>query len=211
MHNTCLTSGEGFSKTYGGKNLVVVDIGGRSVNGSLRSCFINQGMKFICVDMEPDPSVDIVVIPGDKLPFEDASVDLVISTSCFEHDPCFWMTFREMCRITKVGGFIYVNAPSNGPFHGFPGDNWRFYRDASQALAYWSCKKIGNEPIFPCKVEEMFFIEPKGDVWRDFVTVWQRTDEITDSIVLSEEIIIKEGKLKKYIQEAGFTITEFKR
>lgn len=211
MHNTSSASGEGFSKTYGGDNLTVVDIGGRSVCGSLRSFFESRNMKFICVDLEPHESVDLVVKPGEPLPLEDGSVDLVISTSCFEHDPCFWMTFREMCRITKLGGFIYVNAPSNGPYHGFPGDNWRFYRDASQALAYWSCKKIGNEPVYPCKVEEMFFIEPSGDVWRDFVTIWQRTEELTDSIVLSEEIISKQGKLRTYIEQAGFKITEFKR
>ena len=46
-------------------------------------------MKFVCIDMEADPSVDILVQPGEKLPFEDGSVDLIVSTSCFEHDPCF--------------------------------------------------------------------------------------------------------------------------
>jgi len=48
-----------------------------------------KGMKYVCIDMEADASVDIVVPPGEKLPFEDGSVDLIVSTSCFEHDPCF--------------------------------------------------------------------------------------------------------------------------
>ena len=62
--------------------------------------------------MEADPSVDIVTPPGDKLPFGDSYVDLIVSTSCFEHDPCFWMTFKEMTRIIKPSGYIYINAPT---------------------------------------------------------------------------------------------------
>jgi hypothetical protein len=32
-------------------------------------------MKFVCIDMEADASVDIVIPPGEKLPFKDGSVD----------------------------------------------------------------------------------------------------------------------------------------
>ena len=56
-----------------------------------------------------------------------------VSTSCFEHDPIFWLTFKEIARVTKVDGFVYVNAPSNEVYHGYPGDNWRFYKDAPAA------------------------------------------------------------------------------
>jgi hypothetical protein len=89
MHDTSLISGRAFSESYGISNGLVVDIGGRNVNGSLRSFFETKGMKFVCVDMESDSSVDVVVHPGERLPFDDGSVDLVVSTSCFEHDPCF--------------------------------------------------------------------------------------------------------------------------
>ena len=74
-------------------------------------------MNFICVDIEKDRSVDVVVVPGEKLPFANGSVDLVVSTSCFEHDPCFWITFREIARVLKKGGYFYINAPSNGVYH----------------------------------------------------------------------------------------------
>ena len=96
MHFTSLKSGQAFSESYGIKNGIVVDIGGRNVNGSLRAFFEKLGMKFICIDMESDPSVDIIVPPGENLPFEVGSVDLIVSTSCFEHDPCFWLTFKEI-------------------------------------------------------------------------------------------------------------------
>lgn len=183
-----MASGKIFAQLYGGPNKVVLDIGGRNVNGSLRKFFEDAGMKYICVDMEEDSSVDIVVKPGVALPFENASIDLIVSTSCFEHDPCFWITFKEMTRVTKVGGFIYVNAPTNGVYHCFPGDNWRFYSDAGQALSYWSSYKFSDETIFPAKVIETFHILPKNDIWTDFVCVWERSEELQTSIVVSEDV-----------------------
>ena len=50
-----------------------------------------------------------------------------------------------MTRIIKPSGYIYINAPTTGHYHCYPGDNWRFYSDAGQALAYWSGKQISNE------------------------------------------------------------------
>lgn len=204
MHETSLISGKAFANSYGLQNGLVVDIGGRDVNGSLRPFFEEKGMKYICVDMEADPSVDIVVHPSEKLPFEDASVDLIVSTSCFEHDPCFWLTFREMTRIIKPTGYIYVNAPTSGQYHTFPGDNWRFYSDAGQALAYWSGVQMSNENIYPVKVIETFNI--LGNIWNDFVCVWKRVD-ITNAeknITVSEEILNNVGILEKTINNLGF-------
>lgn len=196
MHDTSLISGNLFSIVYGGSGKVVIDVGGQNVNGSLRDFFIGNGMKYICVDMVSHPSVDIVIKPGDKLPFEDQSVDLVVSTSCFEHDPIFWMTFKEMCRIVKLDGFIYINAPSNGVYHTYPGDNWRFYSDAGQALAYWSGIQISNETIYPVKVIESFHILPINHKWIDFVCVWQRVDTKENNFIISQDIINNIGPLE---------------
>jgi SAM-dependent methyltransferase len=203
MHYTALKSGESFSASYGIPNGLVIDIGGQNVNGSLRSTFEMKGMKYICIDMEAHPSVDIVVLPGEKLPFEDGSVDLIVSSSCFEHDPCFWMTFKEMTRIIKQSGYIYVNAPSTGPYHCYPGDNWRFYSDAGQALAFWSGKQIANETIYPVKVVETFNV--LGETWNDFVCVWQRVnvENIEKNITVSDEIINNIGALEKAINSCG--------
>jgi hypothetical protein len=169
MHHTALKSSESFSASYGIPNGLVIDIGGRNVNGSLRSTF------------------------------EDGSVDLIVSTSCFEHDPCFWMTFKEMTRIIKQSGYIYINAPSTGPYHCHPGDNWRFYSDAGQALAFWSGKQIANETIYPVKIVETFNVV--GEKWNDFVCVWQRVniENIEKNITVSDEIINNIGVLEKTI------------
>jgi predicted SAM-dependent methyltransferase len=151
--------------------------------------------------MEADASVDIVIPPGEKLPFEDGSVDLIVSTSCFEHDPCFWLTFKEMTRIIKPSG--YINAPTTGPYHTYPGDNWRFYSDAGQALAYWSGKQISNETIYPVKVVETFNV--LGNVFNDFVCVWQRVnvENIEKCITVHNEIINNIGILEQTINNYG--------
>ena len=49
-----------------------------------------------------------------------------------------------MCRLVKPGGYIYINAPSTGPYHGYPTDNWRFYLDSWKALQKWAIKNNYN-------------------------------------------------------------------
>jgi len=154
-------------------------------------------MKYISVDLEEHSSVDIVVKPYERLPFETGSIDMVVSTTCFEHDPCFWITFKELCRILKLGGYIYINAPSNGCYHKYPGDNWRFYSDAGQALAFWASKQLENEEIFPVKVLETFHILPINDQWIDFVCIFERVNETTNEFIISEEVSNSIGLLKQ--------------
>jgi SAM-dependent methyltransferase len=202
MHDTASIAGEAFADVYGGPGKIVIDLGGKNVNGSLRSFFANRGMTFISVDLEDDASVDIVVKPCEKLPFEDGSIDLIVSTSCFEHDPCFWMTFKEMTRLVKPGGFIYVNAPTIGPYHCYPGDNWRFYSDAGQALAYWSGIQVSTEIVYPVKVVETFHMV--DNYWNDFVCVWQRVDGPETNITVSSEIVNEIGLLEQRIHDQGF-------
>ena len=83
-------------------------------------------------------NVDLLMDDPHKFPLEDDAVDVVVSTSCLEHDTLFWLTFDEMVRVVKPGGLLYINVPSNGPYHGFPDDCWRFQADAYKALAQWN-------------------------------------------------------------------------
>jgi len=108
-----------------------------------------------------------------------------------------------MTRIIKPSGYIYINAPTTGPYHTYPGDNWRFYSDAGQALAYWSGKQISNETIYPVKVVETFNV--LGDEWNDFVCVWQRVnvENIEKGITVRNEIINNIGILEQTINNYG--------
>jgi len=214
MHDTALLTGELFAKNYGQPGMTVLDLGGQNINGSLRKFFESNNIKFICVDLEEHESVDIVVKPYEKLPFENGTIDIVVSSSCFEHEPCFWITFKELCRVTKLNGYIYINAPSNGFYHKYPGDNWRFYSDAGQALAFWSGKKMFEEEIVnPVKVLETFHVLPINDNWIDFVCIFQRVNEIDNEIIIKKEISDCFGLLRNKLQENNIFTTsklEFK-
>jgi len=176
----------------------VVDLGGLDVNGSLHQTATEKlGMKYSCVDMEAHESVDFVVAPNQPLPFADHSVHIIVSSSCFEHDPCFWMTFREMCRILHPKGFIYVNAPSNGVYHGYPGDNWRFYTDAAQALAVWASNSFHSSPSYPMQVREVFHVLPLKDMWIDYVAIWSASDSPATEIVTPQSILCELGSFQK--------------
>lgn len=108
----------------------ILDIGSRNVNGTLRDVR-PEGCGYLCVDLGAGPGVDLVLSDPHQLPLAEQSFDMVVSTSCLEHDPMFWLTFLEMCRILRHGGYIYIN----GPYHGYPYDHWRFYPDSGMALA----------------------------------------------------------------------------
>ena len=105
----------------------------------------------------------------------------------------------------KAQCYIYINAPTAGPYHGYPGDNWRFYSDAGQALAYWSGKQITNETVYPVKVVETFNVV--GNIWNDFVCIWKRVNNknIDKSIIVHTDIINTIGILEKTINNYGLT------
>ncbi len=173
MHPTAMSNGKLFFDTYASKlpQGVVVDIGAQDVNGSLRSV-CPAHLKFIGVDFVQGRGVDVVLDDPYKLPFADASVDAVVSSSCFEHSELFWVLFLEIMRVLKSPGLFYLNAPSNGTFHRYPVDCWRFYPDSGQALVTWA-KRNG---IDACVLESYVSLQD-GAVWSDFVSVFLKGSE----------------------------------
>jgi len=173
MHDTALEIGRLFFENYWQPGFRrIVDLGAYDVNGSLRNV-APRGAAYVGLDLEAGPGVDIVLPPEAPIPLPDGDCDMTVSSSALEHDGFFWNTFMELVRITKPGGYIYINAPSNGYFHRYPHDNWRFYADASRALERWAAR-CGS----PVKLVESFIAERMGDVWNDFVAVfWKGEDE----------------------------------
>ncbi len=169
MHDTAYEHGRLFFELYWQPSFeVVVDLGSQDVNGSLRD-HCPPGSRYVGLDMEPGPGVDIVVEPGATLPFADASVDVVVSTSTFEHDIFFWETFLELARVVRPGGLVYMDAPSNNDFHRYPLDCWRFYPDAGIALAKWAAARG-----VPIELVESFVAKPGEAGWADFVAVFHK-------------------------------------
>ena len=117
------------------KPLSVVDIGSYDVNGTYRPLFAHEGWRYIGVDLEQGPGVDVVLTSPYRLPMKSDSVDIVVSGQAFEHVEFFWLSFSEMLRVLRPGGMIFLIAPSRGPEHRYPQDCWRFYPDGYRALA----------------------------------------------------------------------------
>ncbi len=133
MHASAYRLCEFFAAEYLGSTVGrVLDVGSCDVNGTLKPIFL--GWDYVGLDIAEGPNVDIVA-SNQGWPLTDSSFDVAVSSSCFEHDPRFWITFKEMARVVRSGGWVYICAPSQGPYHGHPGDCWRFYKDAWQALA----------------------------------------------------------------------------
>lgn len=77
--------------------------------------------RFLNIDIYPFPEVDIVA-DAEHLPFRDGSVDALVSESMLEHVPHPEKVTREITRVLKPGGVVYVSAPFIHPFHSSPND-----------------------------------------------------------------------------------------
>lgn len=171
MHPSAMKNGETFFQRYlnyikSDAKIKVIDIGAQNVNGSLRDVCPSE-VEFIGVDFVRAIGVDVILDDPYKLPFADNSTDVVVSSSCFEHSEMFWLLFLEAIRILKPNGLFYLNAPSNGSFHRYPVDCWRFFPDSGKALITWA-KYNGYNSI----LLESFVSYQQTNVWNDFVAVF---------------------------------------
>ena len=170
MHNSALESFNNFRDVYlsklNNKKLKLIEIGSLSVNSNIKNT-LKDNMEYIGIDIVKGENVDIVLDDPYNFPFEDKSVDVVISISVFEHTEFFWLTYLEILRVLKDDGLFFLNAPSNSKFHRHETDNWRFYPDSSLALQKW-----GERNNFNPKVLEHFTnFETGRDIWNDYVSI----------------------------------------
>jgi SAM-dependent methyltransferase len=143
----------------------VVDLGAMNVNGSFRE-LLPSTAKYLGVDLEPGPGVDLALSNAYELPFADGSFEVVLSGQMLEHCGQFWRVFNEIFRILKPDGLAFVIAPSGGPVHRYPVDCYRFYPDSYQALADWSGLRLVQS-----------WSDERGP-WRDLVGVFQKGESL---------------------------------
>lgn len=176
MHLTALHNCQKFFDCYGqaitamAPDAHVIEIGAQDVNGSLRSC-CPSAFRYTGVDFVEGRGVDVVLQDPYVLPFPDASADVLLSSSCFEHAEMFWLSFMEILRVLRPGGLFYLNVPSNGEFHRWPVDCWRFYPDSGRALLAWA-RRNGLRPA----LLESYTSVQIGDQWNDFVAVFLKDE-----------------------------------
>lgn len=115
-HSFCpvlmLVNGPRKIRKYLNKDDYIVDVG----SGPER-----LGEEFINVDVFPFPEVDIVS-DASALPFADNSVPAIVSESVLEHVAEATLVAKEMTRVLKKGGYLYVSVPFIHPYHASPDD-----------------------------------------------------------------------------------------
>jgi SAM-dependent methyltransferase len=115
------------------KEKVILDIGGgerfQKWLAPYKDLFKNSDYK--TMDYDSKTGADVV---GDihNIPLNDGSVDAVICSSVLEHvkDPI--RAVKELHRVMKKGGKIFLYVPSIYPYHarkGYYPDYWRFFDD----------------------------------------------------------------------------------
>jgi SAM-dependent methyltransferase len=177
MHMTALNNCQLFFDNYSdelrksGQPVRVLEVGSLDLNGSIRQC-CPKDFEYIGADMVAGNGVDLVLEDPYVLPFKDESVDVVLSSSCFEHSEMFWLVFLETLRVLKPHGLFYLNAPSNGKFHRHPVDCWRFYPDCGAALVTWA-KRNGLRPA----LLESYLSLQIGAPWNDFVAIFIKNEQ----------------------------------
>lgn len=82
---------------------LVVDIGSLDINGNNKYLF--DDCIYIGVDLLPGQNVDLIS-KGHELPFPNETVDVIISTECFEHDQFYSLTIKNIVRMLKPSGLF---------------------------------------------------------------------------------------------------------
>jgi SAM-dependent methyltransferase len=80
------------------------------------------------VDLFPFPNVHLLA-EAEHLPFADATFDAVVSEQVLEHVRGPWRVAKEVVRVTKPGGLIYIATPYMFPLHPSPKDYSRWSID----------------------------------------------------------------------------------
>lgn len=105
---------EQFSKNF--KDIKMLEVGSLNINGTIRDYFDN--CTYIGYDVGAGDCVD-VVYDGVTFRPEDVEFDTVGSCNCFEHNPNWVSNFRDMHRILRTNGLLFISVPTTGcPEHG---------------------------------------------------------------------------------------------
>lgn len=175
----------------------VLDVGAGTGNLSLK--FLAAGCRVCAADVSPrslerlvakagpGASLSTSVIRDERLPLEDASFDIVGTYSVLHHVPDYLMTVREMARVLRPGGLLYIDhEASEGSWRPDPVlAEYRGLTRLTPAAHLWQLLRTGElfTPAFARTVFMKAFVnrryEREGDlhVWPDDHVEWPRVLE----------------------------------
>ncbi len=103
----------------------------------------------------------------DAIPKPDATYDAILLTQVLEHVPDPSAVLRELNRVLKPGGRLFISVPLNGPLHGEP---WHFFQFTHHGLAQLA-RTTGYELKTVEKIGGVFWLLGKrlGDLPRQLM------------------------------------------
>jgi SAM-dependent methyltransferase len=130
---------------------LVLDVGGGP--GYFEDAFVEHGACYVAVDADAGemrlhgrtPSRLTVQADGTRLPFADATFDVVYSSNVAEHVAQPWQMADEMVRVTRPGGTVVLSYTLWwGPWGGHETSPWHFLGGEYAARRY--TRRMGHEP-----------------------------------------------------------------
>ncbi|WP_341230230.1 class I SAM-dependent methyltransferase [Nocardioides salarius] len=129
---------------------VLLDVGGGP--GYFRDAFTAAGATYLALDSDVGELAGLgtiangtVVGSGMQLPFRDRSVDVCYSSNVLEHVPQPWTMAREMVRVTRPGGLVFISYTVwFGPWGGHETAPWHYLGGARARRRY--TRTHGHEP-----------------------------------------------------------------
>lgn len=98
-----------YSKYFTGTK--VLEVGSLDINGSIRQFF--SSCDYIGIDVAEGKGVDIVC-EGQNFSGVENSYDVVISCECFEHNPYWDLTLKNMYKLCKPEGIVIITCATTG-------------------------------------------------------------------------------------------------
>ena len=95
----------------------------------------SRASAYVGVDLPGNPyATPDLEWDGVSIPRPDASVDSVLMTEVLEHCPEPGAVLREVCRVLRPGGFLFLTVPFVWPIHDIPHDEYRYTPFALERL-----------------------------------------------------------------------------
>lgn len=125
-----------------GENLTVIDYGCGAK--PYRSMF-PESTKYIGVDVGSNPMADIAIDTDQKVPMDDDSADIIISTFVAYLIPEYLDYLNQCKRLLKDEGLLFITSPGTWTYHpGSGGDYYRFTQDGMKYILEKSGFEIIN-------------------------------------------------------------------
>ena len=185
-------------------NCNVLDVGAGDINGNNSSLFTD--CKIEANDVIQAKNVTIVSKTKD-LVFKDNTFDTIISTECFEHDPEYKESLKNIYRMLKPGGlFVFTCASTGRPEHGTrrttPHDSYGTIGGLEEMIDYYKNLTIYDvNEVLPLKEYFSLWDSYYNDLSKDLYFFGFKKQEN-----INVETLIKRKYSKKGVIQTGIEL-----